>query len=278
MTWHKFIITPSLIRQHQVPVELSARVAAGVQWRRAGRTGCSRYLLSAGMTFPESWLAPTSLALSRLSTERSRIPTRTSLRTDGSAIALVNNSSCLPCLERGEAVKNQHFAPCTLLTKKGMRHDKHRPRAHTNPLAHPTAVTRPGGSRCPPRTSLPSTWSFSSPVCQTLGAAVVSRQSSSSHSEHAPLLHPPSLIRVIAMEICYSNTEILELPSGEEDLKGPQCDGWSLLYFSAPKGQALSLADTGCSHPHKRVLGNFCVCCCYSQRDCAEIQSSHPLL
>lgn len=28
LTWHKLIITRSLIRQHQVPVELSARVAA----------------------------------------------------------------------------------------------------------------------------------------------------------------------------------------------------------------------------------------------------------
>lgn len=54
--------------------------------------------LSAGMTLPESWPAPTSPALSRLSTERSRIPTRILLHTDGSAIALINNSSCLPCL------------------------------------------------------------------------------------------------------------------------------------------------------------------------------------
>lgn len=47
-----------------------------------------------------------------------------------------------------------------------------------------------------------------------------------------PLCIPPSLIRVIAMEICYSNTEKLELPSGEEDLKGPQCGGWSVLSSS----------------------------------------------
>lgn len=100
------------------------------QRRRAGRTGSSRYLLSAGMAFPGSWPAPTSLALSRLSTERSSIATRASLQ-DGSAIALINNSSCLPCLQRGEAVKNQQFAPCTLLTKKWRGCDKPRPRAHT---------------------------------------------------------------------------------------------------------------------------------------------------
>lgn len=35
------------------------------------------------------------------------------------------------------------------------------------------------------------------------------------------------------MEICYSNTEKLELPRGEEDLKGPRCGGWSLLHFSS---------------------------------------------
>lgn len=35
------------------------------------------------------------------------------------------------------------------------------------------------------------------------------------------------------MEICYSNTEKLELPSGEEDLKGPRCSGWLLLYSSS---------------------------------------------
>lgn len=150
---------------------------------------------------------------------------------------------------------------------------------HTQTHSHTPLPWHTVGSGCAPRTSLPSTWSLSSPVCQSLGAAVVSRQGSSSHSEHAPLLHPPSLIRVIAMEICYSNTEILELPSGEEDLKGPRCGGWSLLYSSsAPKGHALFLADTGCCHPYKRVLGNFCVCCCNSWGDCAEIHSSHPLL
>lgn len=67
----------------------------------------------------------------------------------------------------------------------------------------------------------------------TRGAAETSRRDSSIHSEHASPCIPPSPIRVIAMEICYSNTEKLELPSGGEDLKGPQCCGWSLLFSSA---------------------------------------------
>lgn len=54
--------------------------------------------LSAGMTLPESWLAPTSLPLSRPSTEMSGIATHITPRTDGNAIALVNNSSFLPSL------------------------------------------------------------------------------------------------------------------------------------------------------------------------------------
>lgn len=90
------------------------------------------------------------------------------------------------------------------------------------------------------------------------------------HSEHAPLLHPPSLIRVIAMEICYSNAEKLEMPSGEDDLKGPQWDEWSLLCLLCSQGPCPSPWQT-----HQRVLGNFCVSCCISY---AEIHSSHPLL
>lgn len=74
----------------------------------------------------------------------------------------------------------------------------------------------------------------------TRGAAETSRRDSSIHSEHASPCIPPSPIRVIAMEICYSNTEKLELPSGGEDLKGPQCCGWSLLFSAFTPSKATS--------------------------------------
>lgn len=67
--------------------------------QQEGMSAARRYLLSAGMTLPESWLAPTSLPLSRPSTEMSGIATHITPRTDGNAIALVNNSSFLPSLE-----------------------------------------------------------------------------------------------------------------------------------------------------------------------------------
>lgn len=47
--------------------------------------------LSAGMALPESWLATTSLTLSRPTTEKTRTATCIVLQTDGNAITLVNN-------------------------------------------------------------------------------------------------------------------------------------------------------------------------------------------
>lgn len=164
-----------------------------------------------------------------------------------------------PAWNKEKQWKISSLLPARSSQRRGMRHDEHRPRAHTNPLAHTTAVTR-HGLQMHPKDQLaqylifvlpcvPDPWSScgeQARLQQPLWAC-------------APSASPRSLIRVIAMEICYSNTEILELPRGE-DLKGPQCDGWSLMHSSsAPKGHALFLADSGFCHPNKRVLGNFCV-------------------
>ena len=64
-----------------------------------GMSTARQYVLSAGMTLPESWLAPTSLTPSRPSTETNGITTRITLQADGNAIARVSNSSSLPSLE-----------------------------------------------------------------------------------------------------------------------------------------------------------------------------------
>lgn len=151
LPWHKPIINPTS------PGSPGAGSPCGCwgQWRRAGRTGyscgrcnCSRYLLSAGMAVPGSWAAATRPALSRLSADSSRSPSRASLRTG--AIAPSNNSSCLPCLQRGEAVKNQQFAPCRLLAEKWVRCAKPRQSpSHTPVPATPWAPAAPQGPACP---------------------------------------------------------------------------------------------------------------------------------
>lgn len=129
------------------------------KWRKAHRTRGSgrarvhgRYVLSAGMTLPESWLAPTRLTLSRATIEMTGMATRITLQADGNVMALSSNSSYLPCLERGETAKLSSLLP----TKKRMRCGKHRPACtHKTTLTHTAATRHRLG--CTPRTGLPST-------------------------------------------------------------------------------------------------------------------------
>lgn len=189
-----------------------------------GMSTARQYVLSAGMTLPESWLAPTSLTPSRPSTETNGITTRITLQADGNAIARVSNSSSLPSLEWGERVKISSLLP----TEKEMRCDMRRPTGtrEATCMHHGDDML---WAAILPKDQFVQYLSF----LFTRGGAETSRRDSGIHSEHASPCIPPSPIRVIAMEICYSNTEKLELPSGGEDLKGPQCCGWSLLLSSA---------------------------------------------
>lgn len=103
-----------------------------------------RYLLSAGMTLPDSWLAPTSLTLSRPTTEMNGIATRITLQTDGNAITLINNSSFLPCLKQGEIAKISSLLPAHSPRRSGQVMISTDPHVHANPHAHIAAVTRHG--------------------------------------------------------------------------------------------------------------------------------------
>lgn len=96
------------------------------------------------MTLPESWLAPTSLTLSRPTTEMNGMATRITLQTDGNAITLINNSSYLPCLKQGEIKKISGLFPARCPQRSGRGVISTDPHAHANPHAHITAATRHG--------------------------------------------------------------------------------------------------------------------------------------
>lgn len=101
----------------------------------------------------------------------------------------------------------------------------------------------------------------------TRGGAETSRRDSGIHSEHASPRIPPSPIRVIAMEICYSNTEKIGAAKWRRGFKGTTML-WmvtaALLCLHPFQGHLLSSVDTSCCHPHQRILGKVWVGCFYS--------------
>lgn len=126
---------------------------------------------------------------------------------------------------------------------------------HTHGNDTPRACHDPQGAVCPvPEPSL-------RPCARPLEQLKRAGETPAPALSMRPPAFPPSLIRVIAMEICHGNTEKLELPSGGEDLKGPQIGGWPLLCPSAstPQRPPPSLGEHRLLPPPREGLGAMSV-------------------